>query len=99
MPREFVVKETSSGRFHLAGFGVTCGGMDRATPFVLVVQDQRGREIGRSHPTTAQELGIAERGRGDYDLDKFHRTDFLKVVGGRLVPSAQARRAAWSSLG
>lgn len=96
--REFEVMETSTGRFHLAGFGVDCGGTDRNESFVFVVRDGYGREVARSLPTTARQLLIAERGRRDYDANRFRQTDFFKrATGGRPVPdSAIAGRCRWT---
>ena len=54
--REFEVVETLTGRFHLAGFGVNCGGTDRNESFVFVVRDRYGREVARCFPTTARQL-------------------------------------------
>ena len=71
--REFTVRENARGRFHLGGFGVSCGGEDRDEPFFFVVRYSNGREIVRSSPTTARALGIAERSRQDYDADAFHQ--------------------------
>lgn len=96
--REFEVVETSTGRFHLAGFGVNCGGTDRNESFVFVVRDRYGREMARSLPATARQLLIAERGRREYDANRFHQTDFFKrAADGRPVPdSAVARRCRWT---
>ena len=95
--RSFDIRENAAGRFHLERFGVRCGGIDRDEVFFFVVRRSDGEEIARSSPTTARDLGIAERGRKDYDLDLFHRTDFF-VARGALPPipgSAIARRATW----
>lgn len=96
--RVFEVKETSAGRFHLSGFGVKCGGTDRNDSFVFVVRDRYGREVARSLKVTCRQLLIAERSRGDYDANRFSRTDFFKRdAGGRPIPYATiARRCRWT---
>lgn len=96
--RTFEVRETSTGRFHLTGFGVKCGGADRNGSFVFVVRDRDGREVARSLPTTARQLSIAERGRRNYDANRLRQRDFFKrAADGRPVPdSAVARRCRWT---
>ena len=42
MMREFEVRETRNGWFHLTNFGVECGGTDRNESFIFVVRDRRG---------------------------------------------------------
>ncbi len=96
--REFEVRETSTGRFHLAGFGAEYGGSDRDESFIFVVRDRHGCEVARSLPCTARQLSIAERGRRDYDANRFHQSDFFKrdAGGGPIPHSAIARRARWT---
>ena len=96
--REFEVRETSTGRFHLVGFGAEYGGTDRDESFIFVVRDRQGCEVARSLPYTARQLSIAERGRRDYDADRFHQSDFFKrdAGGGPIAHSAIARRARWT---
>ena len=98
MVREFEVREAQSGRFHLRGFGVRCGGTDRNESFIFVVRDQHGCKVARSLPTTARQLSIAERGTQDYDTNNYHLTDFFKMdASGDPVPhSALARRLKWT---
>ena len=98
MMREFEVRETPTGRFHLTDFGVECGGTSRDESFIFVVRDQHGCEVAHSLPATARQLSIAERGTRDYDANRFHQTDFFKKdAGGVPVPhSAIARRAQWT---
>ncbi len=95
--REFTIRENARGRFHLEGFGASCGGDDRDEPFFFVVRARNGREIARSSTTTARALGIAEHGRKDYDVDVFHQTDFFiaRAGSGPTPGSAIARRVTW----
>ena len=96
--REFEVRETSAGRFHLNRFGVKCGGPDRDESFIFIVRDGDDGEVARSLPTTARKLSIAGRGRRDYDANRLHQTDFFKRdAGGHPIPhSAIARRCQWT---
>jgi hypothetical protein len=89
-----VVRETDTGRFHLAQFGQSIGGPNRDKPFRFEVFSADGELLAQSGKVTAKELGIAERGRGDYDADRYHQTDFLIwEEGERLVPHrAPAKR-------
>ncbi|MCY4384586.1 MAG: hypothetical protein OXE44_15725 [Nitrospinae bacterium] len=96
MMREFEVRETRNGRFHLSNFGVRCGGTDRNESFIFVVRDRHGNEVARSSPTTARELSIAERGTRDYDANRYHLTDFFKMDAGPVPHSALARRLQWT---
>ena len=98
MIREFEVKETRNGRFHLTNFGVKCGGTDRNESFIFVVRDRHGYEVARSLPTTTRQLSIAERGTRDYDANRYHLTDFFKidVRRGPVPHSALARRLQWT---
>lgn len=94
MVREFEVRETQNGRFHLSGFGVGCGGADRNESFIFVVRDRHGCEVARSLPTTARQLSITERGTQDYDADNYHLTDFFSR--GPVPHAALARRLQWT---
>jgi len=89
-----VVRETSTGRFHLSQFGRAIGGPDREAPFRFQVLDAAGEPLAESGEVTAKELGIAERGRCDYDADNYHQTDFVMWEEGQgLVPyQALAKR-------
>jgi len=91
------IRETANGRFHLSGFGVAIGGPNRDVPFTFHVLDAQGELIAESAASTATELGIAERGRGDYDRNQFRQTDFFVARdGGAPQPcSAIARRVRW----
>lgn len=93
----FEIKETTSGRFHLNGFGVTFGGPNRNIPVTFVVIDSTGKILLRSKPTTAKDLGIAARLRGDYDADKFRSSDIVvRDSAGNIVPgNALGRRIPW----
>jgi hypothetical protein len=98
---EFPIRETENKRFHLNEFGRAVGGKERDKQFVFVVKDRRTNEIARSEPVTAAELRIAERGRGDYDNNKFHQKDFFKrddETGTPQPHSAIARRVPWAWL-
>ncbi|NOJ90185.1 hypothetical protein HNV26_31965 [Myxococcus xanthus] len=88
------IRETGTGRFHLSQMGKTIGGSERDVPFRFQVVDASGGVIAESSEETARGLGIAERGRRDYDADKYHQTDFMKWECGQgLVPfQALARR-------
>jgi len=92
-----LIRESASGRFHLAGFGISIGGANRRRVFVVIVLDRGGNIIMKSHPTTALDLGIAARGRGDYDNDNFHQADIVvRDRTGAVVPhSAIGRRIPW----
>ena len=92
------VNETRSGRFHLSGFGVSAGGVTRDTPIAFRVIGRSGRVLLQSHPTTAASLGIAGRGREDYDANGFRQSDLVvrDPSTGVLTPnSAIGRRIPW----
>ena len=96
-PAKLIVRETRTGRFHLSNFGVTTGGSDRTQPFIIIVQDARGHVIAESDVVTAASLGIADRGREDYDCDKFRQRDFFVRDPHNTVKPASpiARRVPW----
>ncbi|WP_426750713.1 hypothetical protein [Myxococcus sp. Y35] len=98
--RCFDIFETDTGRFHLTGFGVSTGGVNRDIPFVFRVIDRRNKVLLESQPTTAAALGIAARGRVDYNRDGFHQRDIVvRDSSSRQVTPASAigRRTPWKS--
>ena len=90
--RIFEIQPSSTGRFHLTGFGKSTGGINRDIKFIFRVFDEKNQIIAESHPHTAAELGIAAAGRQDYDRDQFRQSDFF--VNGK-ANSSIARRVRW----
>lgn len=88
----FEVKENENGKTHLQNFGVRIGGVDRRSPFVFRVFDAKEELIAESLPVTAHDLGIAARGRMDYDRNKFHQSHFFQDGQPH---SAIGRRIRW----
>ncbi|MFP2897625.1 hypothetical protein [Corallococcus sp. 4LFB] len=96
--RCFDIRETATGRFHLADFGVSTGGINRDIPVVFRIVDRRDNVLLESQPTTAATLHIAARGRVDYDRDGFHQRDIVvhDSSNGQVAPaSAIGRRIPW----
>jgi hypothetical protein len=83
------IHESRNGRFHLNKFGVEIGGENRDKPFVFRIFNAAGTVIAESCEVTARGLGIAEKGRTDYDRNLFHQKDFFAQNGQPNSPIAR----------
>ncbi len=95
----FIIKENTNGNFGMSGFGINIGGNDRNNKFRFVIQNVKGQDIYVSDETTAKELGIAARGRGDYDKNCFWKSNFIQINDNELIlSSAISRRINWHKI-
>jgi len=93
----FAIKENDAGNFHFDHFGSKVGGDRRDVPVVFIVLDAEGKLIAKSTKAyTAKDLNIADKGRQDYDNNKYHNSHFFVRKDNRVVPnSALARYIEW----